>query len=66
VIREAQAIAPQSRAAVLRLAQALGQSGASVAEIRPVLEQASRVAPGQSQILQRLNLLSEPGTPAPQ
>ena len=65
-IREAQAIAPQSRATVLRLAQALGQSGASVAEIRPVLEQASRVAPGQSQILQRLNLLSEPGTPAPQ
>lgn len=65
-IREAYAIAPQSRVAVLRLAQALGQSGASVAEIRPVLEQASRVAPGQPEILQRLNLLKEPGTPPPQ
>lgn len=65
-IRAAKAIAPQSRTTVLRLAQALGQSGAGVAEIRPVLEQASRVAPGQPDILQRLSLLTEPGLPPPQ
>lgn len=57
LIRSAQAIAPHWRAAVLRLAQALGQSGADVETLRPVLELAAKVAPGRSEVAQRLALL---------
>ena len=57
LIRSAQAIAPHERAAVLRLAQALGQSGADVETLRPVLELAAKVAPGRSEVAQRLALL---------
>lgn len=57
LIRAAQADAPRNRAAVLRLAQALGQAGASVESLRPALELASKVAPDRSEIAQRLSLL---------
>ena len=57
LIRSAQAIAPHERAAVLRLTQALGQSGADVETLRPVLELAAKVAPGRSEVAQRLALL---------
>ncbi len=56
-IRSAQALAPHDRAAVLRLAQALGQSGADVDNLRPVLELAAKVAPGRPEVTQRLSLL---------
>ena len=57
LIREAQSDAPNNRAAVLRLAQALGQSGAHVENLRPVLQLAAKVAPGRPEIAQRLALL---------
>lgn len=57
LIRSAQASAPRNRAAVLRLAQALGQSGADVETLRPVLALAAKVAPERSEIAQRLALL---------
>lgn len=57
LIREAHAAAPRNRAATLRLAQALGQSGADVEVLRPVLELASRVAPGNAAVSERLALL---------
>ena len=59
LIREAHAAAPRNRAAVLRLAQALGQSGAGVEELRPILRLASRVAAGRPEIVQRLALLPQ-------
>lgn len=57
LIRSAQESAPHNRAAVLRLAQGLGQSGAGVDSLRPVLELAAKVAPGRPEITQRLALL---------
>jgi len=65
LVRAAHGAAPRNRAAVLRLAQALGQSGAGVEELRPVLLLASRVAVGRPEIAQRLSLLPEPGKEEP-
>ena len=62
LLRAAQAEAPRNRAAILRLAQALGQAGAPVETLRPVLELAAKVAPGRPDITQRLALL--PAAPA--
>lgn len=64
-IRAAEAIAPANAPVVLRLAMALGQSGAPAAELRPVLERAGRLAPGRPEILERLALLASPAEEGP-
>lgn len=61
-IRRAAELAPMNQSVVLRLAQALGQAGASVAELRSAYERAQLTNPRRADVRDKLVLLKTSGT----
>lgn len=60
-IRTASELAPMNQSVALRLAQALGQAGASVAELRAAYERAQLTNPRRSDVRDKLVLLRTSG-----